>query len=134
MNNKTEVLTIRVCITGCHEVKGAGKTARMILFDGDCDCDAFKGKILPGGVDTQKEFSGEDYCLSARYMLEGTDSDGKACKLFIENNGGIVDGVMKTYPKIVTDSECLSYLQTSELEGSIEGWEKGVIIHIFIVA
>ncbi|MCQ2537247.1 MAG: DUF3237 domain-containing protein [Lachnospiraceae bacterium] len=131
MNKKTEVLTILVRIIGCHEVKGNGKTARMIIFDGDCDCENFKGHILQGGVDSQKDFEGEPFSLSARYVLEGTDKENNPCRMFIENNGGIENGIMKTTPMIVTDSPCLSYLQNEKLEGSIEGWEKGVIIHIF---
>ena len=48
-----EVLTINVRIKEALEVKGSTNGATMILFDGDCDCDNFKGKILPGGVDLE---------------------------------------------------------------------------------
>ncbi len=128
---KKDVLTVRVFITGCNEVKGGNATARMITFDGDCDCENFKGKILAGGVDTQREYKCAPFSLSARYMLEGTDREGKPCKIFIENNGTLVNGEMLTQPKITTDSEALAYLESASLEGTVEGWEKGVIIHIY---
>jgi len=51
-----EILTIQVRTTEFLEVKGSRAEALMITFDGTCDCENFKGKIFPGGVDTQKEF------------------------------------------------------------------------------
>ena len=129
-----EILTIQVCITQTLEVKGKSAEAVMIAFDGTCDCENFKGKILPGGVDTQKEFYPEKRTLSARYMLEGIDREGGKCHVFVENNGiANADGMVeKTIPKIITDSECLSWMEIAELSGTITPWEKGVIIHIFV--
>ena len=127
-----EELTINVRITGVNEVKGHAGTARMILFDGDAHCDNFNGKILPGGVDTQKDITGEPFKLSARYVLEGTDFEGKECHIFIENNGEVgKDGSLHTVPKVITDSDALSYLENKELFGTIEDIEGGVRIHIF---
>ena len=131
--NNTEVLTINVRITGVNEVKGHTGTARMILFDGTVDCDNFKGKILPGGVDTQKESEGKPTLLSARYILEGVDKDGNEAHIFIENNGEFKeDGDNTTVPRVFTDSPSLAFLETSDLYGTIEGIEGGVRIHIFV--
>ena len=130
--SKTEVLTINVRITNVQETTGKNGTARMILFDGDCDCENFKGNILPGGVDTQ--FSALDGItkLSARYMLEGTDKAGEKCHIFIENNGTFEEGKDNTtVPKVTTDSQTLSWLEDADLCGTIEGIEGGVRIHIF---
>ena len=44
------VLYIDVDIDSSMDVKGSNGEATMILFHGSCDCDNFKGKILPGGV------------------------------------------------------------------------------------
>lgn len=127
-----EILTINVILTGTYEVKGTNGIARMILFEGDCDCSLFKGKILPGGVDTQKELQDKNPLLSARYILEGTDFEGQSCRIFIENNGEFVKGADNcTHPIIITDSKSLSYLEEAELFGTIEGTESGVRIHIF---
>lgn len=128
-----EILTIQVTIKECLEVKGKGAEAAMLAFDGECDCDNFKGKILSYGVDTQKQWYPDVRTLSARYMLEGIDKDGEHCRIFIENNGfanenGIVE---ETTPRIITDSKCLSWMETVQLTGTITPKDNGVVIHIF---
>ena len=97
-----EVLTIQVVITGETRVKGAAGEAGMVTFTGTVDCPNFHGVILPGGVDTQRMVNGH-LTLSARYMLEGTDADGNACRVFIENNGATDDPAqpMTTTPVIL---------------------------------
>ena len=72
-----EVLTVHVRIKETYEVHGQRGLARMILFDGEGEGSGFYGKILPGGVDTQQMHDDGKLELSARYMLEGTDSSGK---------------------------------------------------------
>lgn len=133
MDERKEILTIEVVIDACEEVKGKTGEAAMILFSGSVDCEAFKGKILPGGVDTQKEWNGENRSLSARYILEGMDYTGNPCRIFIENNG-VVDpkkGLEYTIPRILTDSDALAYLEKEELIGTITPSEQGITIHIF---
>ena len=49
------VFSINVVIDDVYEVKGTDGSAAMITFHGDSDCDYFKGKILPGGVDPAVE-------------------------------------------------------------------------------
>jgi len=128
-----EILTIDVKLTGTIEVKGHTGEASMITFEGKTKTSPyFNGTILPGGVDTQKEFSGEARSLSARYILEGTDHTGKVCRLFIENNGTSGPNGINTVPRILTDSEALKWMETAALSGQVEGGDPGhVIIHIF---
>jgi hypothetical protein len=128
-----EILTINVDITDFLSVKGECAEATMILFGGSCDCENFKGRILPSGVDTQKQFYPERRTLSARYMLEGVDKEGQSCKIFIENNGVSEENdiVLSTTPRIITDSKALAWMEKASLTGTIEPKEKGVIIHIF---
>ena len=129
-----EVLAISVAITDCLEVKGKNESARMILFGGTCDCPAFKGNVLPGGVDTQKDTADKETLLSARYILEGQDSAGNKCRIFVENNGQVgKDGQIKAVPHIITDSKELSYLEEANLSSTVEGIEGGVLVHIFLV-
>mgnify|MGYP003294415536 CR=1 FL=1 len=131
MSNK-EILTIHVHITGAEEVKGTTAEALMIYFDGECNSEIFQGKVLPGGIDTQKQWYGEPRTLSARYILAGTDLTGQNCRIFIENNGCLNEnGDFITTPKIITNSQALSFLETSRLSGIVECLENGVIIHIF---
>lgn len=130
IGDKKEVLTLQVYITGSNEVKGTTGEVSMISFNATCDCELFQGKTLPGGIDTQKEWYGTTRTLSARYILEGTDKAGKECKLFIENNGVIENGVITTTPKIVTDSEEMKFLETANLVGSLTYDPTCITIHI----
>ena len=100
------VLIFDIRILGMTEVKGKSGEALMIAFDGTSDCEEFHGKVLPGGMDTQKEWYGSRRQLSARYMLEGVDREGKKCRIFVENNGTAeADGFVRTTkPVIITDS------------------------------
>ena len=116
-----EELTIKVAIGEIFETHGSKVVARMINFTGEAECENFKGVILPGGVDTQKEIDGACLLLSARYMLKGVDRDGQECCIFIENNGEakIPPLDMITKPIVVTDSKALAYLEKAELEVTI---------------
>ncbi len=128
-----EILTINVNLTDIYEVKGKTAEAVMINFGGDAKSEFFEGVILPGGVDTQKEFYPERRTLSARYILEGKDMEGEKCRIFIENNGTADENkfVHETTPRIITDSKALSWMETATLKGTLEPKEGGVIIHIF---
>ena len=128
-----EILTIQVEIKNVLEVTGKSATVRMILFEGEAKGPYFSGKILPGGVDTQREDTGLPLRLSARYILEGMDCDGKPCRIFIENQGEAdsTGQVQRTVPNIITDSKCLAWMEQTALTGRITPWEKGVVIHIF---
>ena len=127
------VLTIDVKLDEIIEVNGSAGKAAMILFHGDCDCENFSGRVLPGGVDTQKEATGEKRLMSARYVLEGTDIEGKSCRIFIENNGVCENPGedVKTTPVIYTDSKALKWLETEDLYGKVQGNPTGVTISFY---
>ncbi len=125
-----EILTVNVKITGADSVKGTVGGVTMIHFVGDVDCEAFRGKVLPGGVDTQSHTE-NGTSLSARYILDGVDLTGEKCRIFIENNGiGTPDGIKAT-PRIITDSKALSYLETAKLSSRVTPADGGVTVHIF---
>lgn len=126
-----EILRIKVYLTGNIVTKGHADTAVMLPFTGECDAPLFRGKILPGGVDTQRIFPDGSGTLSARYTLEGVDDQGKPCHLFIENSA-VRDGdvEMVTYPTIRTNSESLRWLETADLRGVIEHCEDHIEIVI----
>ena len=115
-----EVLRVYVNVTGCHEVVSEGKIVRMLPFAGSCVGPFFKGTILNGGVDTQKVDAQGNGTLSARYMIEGVDCAGTACKLFIENNAVAGGAQTVTTPHIITDSIKLKWLENANLQGRIE--------------
>lgn len=135
--NFEEVLTVHVIIDNAIKLDNAhGDSAVMISFSGSVTGEYFQGTVLPGGIDTQIIVkSGVKHTLSARYMLEGKDYTGEACKIFIENNGDIHnkqnDYIFRTYPKIITDSKALDFLHYDLLVGEGVATDSGVDIKIY---
>lgn len=123
-------LTIKISITDIFEVSGGSCSSRMILFKGDAASDFFKGTIMPGAVDTQIKSNGITH-LSARYTLDGFDSSGNKCRIFIENNGTDNNGVISTSPKLITDSPLLKHFENKTLAGSITSDENGLVVSIY---
>ena len=68
-----EVLTIQVSTWQMIGVKGKTAEAGMILFDGFCDCENFKGRILPGVFILRREA-----CLPATFWREQTEMEKNA--------------------------------------------------------
>ena len=126
-----EVLTVAVRITGTAEVKGRAGEAAMLRFEGVAESAFFRGRVCPGGVDTQKQAPGGVRSLSARYILEGEDYTGCPCRIFLENNARLAGGELVTEPSALTDSEALSFLETMPLRGTLTAREGGVTVHIF---
>lgn len=125
-----KVLLVHITIDKIVEVKGSTGYVNMVHFSGTSESKYFKGVVLPGGVDAQSQFAGERWCISARYVLEGTDMNGEACHIYIENNGVLEDGVIVTVPRILTDSPSLAWLESAELAGKVVGGEDGIVIEI----
>ncbi len=135
--NFEEILTVNVKIESAIDLKNDnGDSVVMICFTGSAEGKYFEGQVLPGGIDTQViGKSGDRHTLSARYMLEGKDHTGAPCKMFIENNGDMnknLQGVLfRTYPKIITDSKALDFLNHDVLVGEGFPAEDGVKIVIY---
>ena len=124
-----KMLRINVIVDEVNDLK-SDRNVCMITFHGDAESEYFKGKILPGGVDTQRSVEG-GMLLSARYMLEGIDMNGKPAKLFIENEGISRQGEdIVTKPVFITDDADLKWLETASLKGYITGTKDGVLIEI----
>ncbi|WP_154984228.1 DUF3237 family protein [Paenibacillus xylanexedens] len=134
-----ELFTVHVKIENSIELKSAeGDSVVMIMFTGHVTGTCFEGFVREGGVDTQIiGKAGGRHSLSARYMLQGQDYTGQACEIYIENNGyiGEVKGDMlfRTSPRIITNSQALSYLNVDALIGEGYPAEGGVDIKIFNV-
>ncbi len=115
----------------CHEpvsVEGANRKIVMIPFTGEASGPYFNGVVIGNGVDTQKIEKDGSIMLSARYMLEGKDSAGNACRVFVENQGKWASGLT---PSVVTDSPLLARFETASLYATAEGIPEGVLIRIF---
>ena len=109
-------------------VTGVNRTVVMIPFTGEAAGELFNGRVIGTGVDTQKIDRDKKAILSARYMLEGQDASGNACRIFIENQG---EWGAELTPKIVTDSQLLARWEDADLYATAEGIPGGVIIRIF---
>ena len=121
------LLTIDVkCLDGVS-VEGHSQTVGMVPFTGKAKGEFFNGEIIGSAVDTQRYKKDGTNSLSARYMIEGVDFEGKKCKVFVENN--VSEDSWK--PSIVTDSEVLKDWETFALRSTVEGCEGGVTVKIF---
>lgn len=119
---------IDVFLDAFNNMSSTEANVTMICFHGEMNTDFFTGKIMPGGVDTQVQKAGQKRLLSARYMLEGIDSDGVATKIYIENNGTVEEnGVVKTVPSIYTDNQNLKWLCDMQLSGQVIPVKEGHI-------
>ena len=89
-------------------------SVKMIPFKGTVTGPIFNGIVEPCGVDTQITNQNEVRHMSARYMLTGTDRDGRDCHIYVENNGWFTDGArptpFRTVPPFITDSPALAPL------------------------
>lgn len=132
-----EVLTVHVKIEKTVELRNPdGDSVMMISFTGRATGKYFEGVVLDGGVDTQIiGGSGDRHSLSARYMLQGRDYTGQPCEVYIENNGDagkkLKTALFRTYPKIITNSKALAFLNSDILIGEGFPAESGVDIKIY---
>lgn len=124
-----EILKINVKLTYSYSVRSEKEKITALGFTAAADGEYFSGKTAYEGCDTQRAdlITGRTF-LSARYMLCGKDFAGQTCSLFIENNGDEENGF---YPKIVTDSKALSFLNKSKLAAKLFPSDGGVIIKIY---
>ena len=122
------LMEIRVICREPVSVEGRTRKIVMIPFTGEASGPYFTGSVIGTGVDTQKIEKDDSIMLSARYMLEGTDSAGNACRVFVENKGNWTVGFT---PSIVTDSPLLARWETARLYATADGTPEGVLIRIF---
>ncbi|RUS46067.1 DUF3237 family protein [Cohnella sp. AR92] len=133
-----EILTVHVKIGKTTELRNSdGDSVVMILFTGHATGNYFEGIVLDGGVDTQVIGKGGDrHTLSARYILQGRDHTGQPCEIYVENNGNfnkdLRNALFRTSPKIITNSQALSFLHHALLVGEGLPTESGVDIKIFM--
>lgn len=106
----------------------------FIPFTGRVDSPLFSGEIMPGAADVQTEMPGEARVLCARYLFRGTDGEGKACSLYVENVGRLTGepGPIRAVPRFMTDSPALAArFRGRSFRSEVHGREGGVKILIF---
>ena len=115
-------------------LKGENGEVLMVPFKGSVKSDLFNGIVEPCGVDTQIVNAANVRHMSARYMLTGTDRDGKEAHIYVENNGWFDDLTktmpFHTVPTFYTDSAALApYLHRNQFVG--EGVDEADGLHIY---
>lgn len=120
------------------QLAGPAGEVVMIPFGGTVEGEIFHGRVLPGGVDTQTVDQNGVRHMSARYMLEGVDSSGEPCRIYIDNNGwftGEMTMPFKTIPTFFTDSKMLApYLHSNRFRTEGHPRQGGVTIKVFEIA
>lgn len=122
------LMEIEIRIKGSQFVAGHTRDVCMIEFGGTATGSYFNGEVIGTGVDTQKIEKSKEMILSARYMLEGKDSAGNNCRIFIENNGSDFNNCK---PTVYTDSPLLADWETSDLTAKVIPNDNGVLIQIY---
>ena len=133
-NYNKEIFTFDINVGGAgfDNVSGADQAmAMMIGFTCSSNTRDFKGKGLDNFIDTRMQFRGQAQTLSARYILEGTDGDGRKCKVYIENNGIDANGI-NTEPIIITDNPKWAWIEYAPLHGD-STLSNGFQIHLYTV-
>ena len=115
-------------------LKGENSEVLMVPFKGSVKSEIFNGIVEPCGVDTQIVNAANVRHMSARYMLTGTDRDGKEAHIYVENNGWFDDLTktmpFHTVPAFYTDSAALApYLHRNQFVG--EGVDEPDGLHIY---
>ena len=122
------LMTVDVTLQGSAGVSSEKGGINMLPFTGSADSYYFKGTMPVQGCDTQKYAPDGSVMFSARYILKGTDCDGKPCSIFIENNGPALD---LCTPTVITDSEALADLETAELRAIVVPVGGGVDVNVY---
>ncbi|ORX59959.1 hypothetical protein BCR36DRAFT_579411 [Piromyces finnis] len=133
-NYNKELFTFDISVggDGFESVPGADQALGMFIgFSCSSNTKTFKGKGLDNFVDTRMQFKNQAQTLSARYIIEGTDDDGRKCKVYIENNGIDVNGI-NTEPFIVTDNPKWAWIERAPLHGD-STMTNGFQIHLYTV-
>ena len=128
-------IAVKIDPAQISQLKGPAGEVIMIPFGGTVEGDLFKGRVLPGGVDTQTVDQNGVRHMSARYMLEGVDNTGEQCRIYIDNNGwfsGEMALPFKTIPTFFTDSKALAaYLHSNKFRTEGHPRQGGVTIKVF---
>jgi len=133
-NYNKEIFTFDINVGGggFDNVSGAdGAMAMMIGFTCSSNTNDFKAKGLDNFVDTRMQFQGQAQTLSAIYILEGKDGEGRNSRVYIENNGIDVNGI-NTEPIIITDNPKWAWIEKAPLHGD-STMTNGFKIHMYTV-
>lgn len=116
-----ELFSIEITEKNSETVDGTTCKVEMQLFEGIAKGDAFEGSTKAGACNSNvtKTFKDGTVTNQARFILEGTDSDGEKCRIYIQDDGIMSDNVLYTRPIIFTDSKELEWLEKADIQGRV---------------
>lgn len=108
----------------------------VIPFTGNVESELFTGTIRPGAADVQVTNAAGIRHMHAQYVFEGVNKEGKACHLFVDNQGYFEPNSspkpFHACPSFLSDDlELHSYLSSPHFRAEGHSCETGVIIKIF---
>ncbi len=127
LEEREEILTIRVIVTHSESVTEGDVHREHIYFTGYCDTEYFQGTVFPEGCDVREQCPGAEEKVRAEYTLTGLDSLGKKCSLHIVNQWGGKD--FKS--TVETDSQALKWMEQADLTAVLEYGKGGPTVRIF---
>lgn len=130
LEDRKEILTIRVIITHTENVVEGDVQKNNVYFTGYCDTEYFQGTIQPEGCDVQEYHSETGNKMRAEYTLTGLDCQGKTCWVHIVNQKKDRDWK----PVVQTDSPALEWLNHADLTAVLEYGNGGPTVRIFAPA
>lgn len=136
MNEPIMIFHITLDPKETNTLKASSGEACVIPFGGHVESPMFSGTVLPGAADIQTVNAAGVRHMCAKYMFDGTDSEGNACKLFVENNAYTPRDYFKmpfdATPTFLTDSPVLApYLHGVHFRAEGHPSPEGVDIWIF---
>ena len=121
------------------EMKTPLGAVSFLPFTAAVESDIFTGGTRPGAVDVQQENAAGIRNMCAKYIFEGVDKEGRACRLFVENNAYFTPAddpgaVLPACPRFLTDSPILGeYLHQPRFRSEVRPAPGGVEIWVFDV-
>ncbi|MBP1587175.1 MAG: alpha/beta fold hydrolase [Clostridia bacterium] len=126
-DDREEILTIHVTITGSTMKHEGIYNIMTVPFTGTAKSKWFSGTILPGAADVQRRKLWKIDRFCADYTLEGTDYTGEKCRVHIVN----VDEGQGWKPTVTTDSKALSFLNGADCKAVLQGHKDQLTVRIF---
>ena len=116
-----ELFSMAITEKGSETVEGTTCTVEMQLFDAVVTGDKFEGSTKANACNSNvsKTYTDGKVTSQARFILEGTDSKGNSCQIYIQDDGVMTDNVVLTRPIIFTDSKELEWLETADIQGRV---------------
>ena len=110
------LMSLELTDTKLQSVDGNTCHVDMQYFTGTATGAYFNGTVMSESANCIKKYKNGDTKTSARYILQGTDSKGQQCRIFVEENSifSYNDRTI-TRPTIITNSEELAWLHTADI-------------------